>query len=1078
MNITAWPELLKSMAKLVHASGRPMALMWKMPQVTLKNDAFITHEILNPLPTLSGYWENAIKPFCEESKLSELFLEEGQHLAGVHGDKAKVLAKWDLTPVEDDDGIRGVLIQPNEASSRPDSAASEHGAVLVQPLIKLDEADFASTHVDRSAVAMVHDEFNETLWQQVTDWKLVHAMSKALLALTNMQDQMELVLATAASALDSNMGVISLYDAQKQLLITRISRGLSSQCLEEINSVALGDGACGAAFAQDTQIIIEDTETDPRYDCYRDFARRANIRAVISTPISDLSGASIGIISIYVSQAGRPNQTALQFIDICASHIAPLIERERITQELIKSQDWSRQILDTIGEGFVVMDKDFRITQINSEGLKIAGKESSELIGKVHWDAFPGSEDLDSGKSYKRVVREQVAIGLEQKYPIDGKDRWFDVHGYPTGDGLCVFFRDVTNKVDADQAVKQSRSRWNQLANTIPQLAWMADATGSIHWYNDRWYAYTGTTFEEMSGWGWEAVHDPELLPTVKERWSYCIETGEEFQMTFPLRAADGSFRPFLTLVSPLFDDQGKIVQWFGTNTDVSALQDAEQALKISEERLIEGLYAGNMTIWDWDRKTDQIVFSANAPSLFGDSWVTASELFRRIHPDDIAELHDAIEVASSKSEEFRKVVRLIRLDTGATVWVDFRGKAISSAAKSSHMRGICVDITERVRAEESLKLANRKKDEFLAMLAHELRNPLAPISTAAQLLRKPSIDLQRARSAGDVVLRQVEHMTSLVDDLLDVSRVTRGLATLNRDVVDLKTVIASAMEQAMPLLESRHHLCSVNLDSDPAFVLGDRNRLVQVVVNLLNNAAKYTPQGGKITLALSICDSQLKLNVTDNGIGIDSDLLACVFDLFAQGERTPDRSQGGLGLGLSLVKSLIELHGGSVEAKSGGTGQGSTFIITLDRIDPPVQIAAGVDKLHGTSADTNALKLLVVDDNKDAAQMLGEFLALFGHEVVVFHDALAALNSFEQHDYDCCILDIGLPDMNGYELAKRIREKTYKCGLLVALTGYGQEHDRVLSKAAGFDFHLVKPVDEKKLLSILQKQVMPAQSA
>ena len=629
-------------------------------------------------------------------------------------------------------------------------------------------------------------------------------------------------------------------------------------------------------------------------------------------------------------------------------------------------------------------------------------------------------------------------------------------------------------RAEAEQALKDSETKLLQLVNTVPQLAWMANADGWIHWYNDRWYDYTGTTPQQMEGWGWQSVHDPETLPMVMERWPHSIATGEPFQMTFPLRGADGIFRPFFTLVSPLRDASGKVTQWFGTNTDVSPLQQAEQAVRKSQERLQQGLLAGGMTVWDWSPATDAIEFSSNAPAILGHASNTMATVLATVHADDAAALRAGIAAALTDGGEFRQLARMVRPDNGETVWIDMRGDC--SADPTGHgptVRGVSIDVTHRVRAEEELRQADRRKDEFLAMLAHELRNPLAPISTAAQILNKPGIGEERVRKTSEIIARQVSHMKSLVDDLLDVSRVTRGLVTLEREPLDIKLVVHSAVEQVRPLIEARRHALAVRMDSEPAFVEGDRTRLVQVVANLLNNAAKYTPQGGEIELSVQVQASRVDLSVVDNGMGIEPALLAHVFDLFAQGERTPDRSQGGLGLGLALVKSLMELHGGSVIAHSGGSGQGSRFTLSLLLLTAAPSAAAPAEA--PALAAIRPLRLMLVDDNVDAAEMLAALLGAQGHHVSISHDARSALESPDAGNHNAFILDIGLPDMDGYELARRFRARPDTANaVLIALTGYGQQQDRVLSKAAGFNFHFVKPVESGDLTRVLAQIAAP----
>ena len=375
----------------------------------------------------------------------------------------------------------------------------------------------------------------------------------------------------------------------------------------------------------------------------------------------------------------------------------------------------------------------------------------------------------------------------------------------------------------------------------------------------------------------------------------------------------------------------------------------------------------------------------------------------------------------------------------------------------------------ERVRAEEALRAADRRKDEFLAMLAHELRNPLAPIAAAAQILNMGQADGQRIARTSGIITRQVAHMTGLIDDLLDVSRVTRGLVVLQSAPVDLKRVVADAAEQVRPLVEARRHALALHLAAEPAFVEGDHKRLVQVLANLLNNAAKYTPEGGRLSLAMTVTPEQVAIVVSDNGIGIDAALLPTVFELFAQAERTPDRTQGGLGLGLALVKSLVELHGGSVGADSGGDEAGSRFTVRLPRRTAPAAVDADTAAAHVFApAPAAGLDVLVVDDNVDAATTIAMLLESSGYRVTVLHDPKEALLAAQAGRFDACVLDIGLPGMDGHELARRLRALPGTANaLLLALTGYGQREAAPHASPA-FDHFMVKPADPARLFALL----------
>ncbi|MGZ5201799.1 MAG: hybrid sensor histidine kinase/response regulator [Telluria sp.] len=414
-----------------------------------------------------------------------------------------------------------------------------------------------------------------------------------------------------------------------------------------------------------------------------------------------------------------------------------------------------------------------------------------------------------------------------------------------------------------------------------------------------------------------------------------------------------------------------------------------------------------------------------------------------------------------------------IQLEPGGPLeerFIDFIYQPIRDAAGA--VAGIFVegsDVTSRKLIEDELRAANRQKDQFLAMLAHELRNPLAPITSAAQLLKMGKLDPKAARHASEIIARQAEHMTELVNDLLDVSRVTRGLVTLDTAELDVNSVVASAVEQVRPLIESKRHSLTLQQSGEPARVLGDRTRLVQVVSNMLNNAAKYTPSGGRIALDVCVNDGKVEVQVSDNGVGIEADVLPYIFDLFTQAERSPDRSQGGLGIGLALVKSLVALHGGRVEAHSDGQGKGSRFVVCLPRIAAPVTVAGAAEVPANETNEQAPLRVLIVDDNVDAAAMLGTLLELEGHEVSVEHDGRTALQRARLERPQVLLLDIGLPDMDGHQLAREMRTLSGLAGaVLVALTGYGQGQDRLEAERSGFDYHLVKPASMERIAEIL----------
>jgi len=395
---------------------------------------------------------------------------------------------------------------------------------------------------------------------------------------------------------------------------------------------------------------------------------------------------------------------------------------------------------------------------------------------------------------------------------------------------------------------------------------------------------------------------------------------------------------------------------------------------------------------------------------------------------------------------------------------------------KPTGLHAIGRDMTSNRQAHEELRVSERRlreadqrKDEFLAMLAHELRNPLAPIRTAAYVFKQPRASAEQLQEASSILERQVEHITRIVDDLLDVSRVTRGLVAFDMKPTDLHNVVSMAVEQVRPLMEAKHHRLKIAVPSDPIVLAGEAARLVQMIANLLSNAARHSGNDLDIDLSVITTAQLVEIHVSDRGAGITPDFLPYIFDLFAQSERSAARSEGGLGIGLALVRRIAELHGGSVEARSDGVGRGAHFIVVLPRLNekPPID---GPHEHVSDGTVPERLRIIVVDDNEDAANTLSMLLQLEGHTTVVAYDALSALERADIERPDVMLLDIGLPGMSGYELAKRLRASPKTASVtLVALTGYSRSADRHQSREAGFDHHLTKPAGMDELRTILR---------
>ena len=570
---------------------------------------------------------------------------------------------------------------------------------------------------------------------------------------------------------------------------------------------------------------------------------------------------------------------------------------------------------------------------------------------------------------------------------------------------------------------------------------------GRNHW--DIWPELKGTEFE-----------------TVYRR-VMAMRVSESVQQE--LHFGDGHIASVVVMISPLLD--GGLAVFFRDVTEHNA---ALEAVRVSQMRAENALGLAQLGTFEWSVVGNLVECSARTREIFGfdeSQGHVADDFFNRILPADRERVMQEIQTSFTAERQLSTEYR-IQLPDGAV------RNILSYSVCHSNLGGALVrhvgvfsDATARKLSEDKLREADRRKDEFLAMLAHELRNPLAPITMAARILSQPGIDQKTGREMSAIVLRQADHMTSLIDDLLDVSRINKGLVALEREALDLKDVLASAVEQVCSLIEKQNHELAVQVTGDALHVQADRVRLVQVFSNILTNAAKYTPAGGKIAVELAAAGSHARVVVRDNGVGMSESLLPHIFDIFTQAERTPDRAQGGLGLGLALVKNLVGLLGGSVTARSDGPGRGSEFTVLLPLMDSAAQLAQPLP-LPLLVSRAQALHVMVVDDNVDATTTVAMLLEIDGHTVSMAHtaeDALASVASGASALPQAFLLDIGLPGMDGFELARRLRAAPATSGAtLIALTGYGQPQDHEKSKAAGFDHHLEKPVDPDRLLALL----------
>jgi PAS domain S-box-containing protein len=819
---------------------------------------------------------------------------------------------------------------------------------------------------------------------------------------------------------------------------------------------------------------------------------------------------------------------------------ASALEARRAQREERRQREQLHVTLRSIGDAVIVTDRSGGVTFLNPVAVALTGWEPEDAAGQPLERVFhivneETRQPVENPVS--KVLREGVVVGLANHTVLiarDGREFPIDDSGAPIRDedgtiaGVVLVFRDAT---EARRAI-EARLRLAAIVDSSDDAIISKNLDGTIDSWNkgaERLYGYTA---EEVIGKPLSILvppDHPDELPAIMER----IKRGERVAHYETVRVRNDGRRVEVSLtISPVKSAAGKIVGASKIARDVTAQKRQEAALRFladaskllaevldvpSTLQRVAGLAVPHFADWcAVDLLGPGGSLRRMAVAHVDPAKVElAHELQRRYAPDPnarlgvwnvlrtgrselLSEIPDALLAETAKDPDMLRILRELGLKSYMGVPLTVRGQTLGVLTFIGAESGrryepadlrLAEDLAQRAavaienaRLYGELKESDRRKDEFLAMLAHELRNPLAPIRNALQVMKMPGANGAAIEQARQMTERQVRHMVRLVDDLLDVSRIMRGKIELRKERVELAAVIASAVETAQPIVDAQGQELVVAVPPEPLWLVADPTRLAQVVANLLQNAAKFSERAGRIWLTVERDGGEgggrpapsAVVHVRDEGSGIRADLLPHVFDLFVQGDRSLERRQGGLGIGLTVVRQLVEMHGGAVTASSAGPGQGSEFVVRLPVLPQALQPEGSEPR--GRPVVATPRRVLVVDDNVDAAESVALLVRLWGHDVRVAYTGPEALQAAEEYQPEVVVLDIGLPGMNGYEVAGRLRQQPrFQKTLLVAVTGYGQEEDRRRSEEAGFGHHLTKPVDPAALEKLLGTLTGPA---
>ncbi len=743
---------------------------------------------------------------------------------------------------------------------------------------------------------------------------------------------------------------------------------------------------------------------------------------------------------------------------------------------LTPADDEFRLFVEHAPAAIAMLDRQMRYLVVSQRWLTDYGFVERDLLGRSHYEVF--SKIPDRWKEiHRRCLAGAVERAEEDLIPrSDGTSQWMRWEARPWFNpsgaigGIVIFSANIGERKKAEAALSESEERFRLAAGATHAMVYDLDVSrmrlNELHGLHNL-LGYRESEADLTLEW-WEGRIEPGDLPDYRAAFQRIRSDPKDQAMQYRVRHKDRRRLWVEDHATTVKDATGNLVRLVGTVVDITERKLTEEALRESEARLSSILQHINACIYQMDADSRFIHVNRHFEEIFGLKVedIRGKSLYD-VFPQAIAADFEANNRKVLSGRVPVEIEEHAPDSDGLHTYISIKVPRFDSAGKAIGIVGISTDITQRKQAEEALKQADRKKDEFLAVLAHELRNPLAPIRTGLELLKRAPDDPAVNENIRQMMERALMQTVRMVDDLLDSGRIGSGKLQLRRQRIELANVVPAAVEMSRPLIEEKRHAFSVVLPAEPVTLDGDLARLAQVIANLLNNAAKYSPEGGQIRLSAAGHDGEIKISVQDSGVGIAADDLPRVFDMFTQVESSLEESQGGLGIGLSLAKQLVEMHGGRIEAKSDGIGQGSEFIVYLPIIsaEAPAQVLSDA----GMQTKVTGKRILIADDNRAGTDSLAMLLEFDGHQSARAYDGVEALKIAESLRPEIILLDIGMPGLNGYEVAQRLRAEAWgKNMVIIAMSGWGQEKDQQRWRERGIDHHLIKPVNPQELAKLI----------